>query len=133
MSKNSKIIYKKAKDLEKKAEEYFAEQELNSKPCSIAGISYYMGFSNKNDFLELEKNPEFSHAINRIKLRMESQAVDMLTDKSYATTGVIFNLKCSFGYTDKQAAGGRDDMALLMQKAKKIIDGTIEDEETAEF
>lgn len=132
MSKDSRIIYKKPKDLEKKADEYFAEQELNSKPCSIAGIAYYMGFSNKNDFLDLEKNPEFAQTVNRIKLKMESQAVDMLTDKSYATTGVIFNLKCSFGYTDKQA-GAKDDMAVLMQKAKRLIDGNLDDEETAEL
>lgn len=115
------IKYKKAKDLEKKAEEYFTTQEEQNKPCSIAGISYYMGFADKSEFLDLEKVAEFAPVINRIKLRMESQAIDMLTDKSYATTGVIFNLKCSFGYSDKQTSG-KDDMAELMQNARKLID-----------
>lgn len=119
--------YKKAKDLEKKAEEYFAIQEEQNKPCSIAGISYYMGFADKSEFLDLEKMAEFAPVINRIKLRMESQAIDMLTDKSYATTGVIFNLKCSFGYSDKQVAG-KDDMAELMQNAGKLIDEAQSDE-----
>lgn len=119
--------YKKAKDLEKKAEEYFAIQEEQNKPCSIAGISYYMGFADKSEFLDLEKMAEFAPVINRIKLRMESQAIDMLTDKSYATTGVIFNLKCSFGYSDKQVAG-KDDMAELMQNARKLIDEAQSDE-----
>ena len=119
--------YKKPKDLEKMAEQYFLEQESQNKPCSIAGISYYLGFSDKSQFLDLEKIEEFAPAINRIKLRMESQAIDMLTDKSYATTGVIFNLKCSFGYSDK-VVNGKDDMADLMQKAKKLIDGVQEDE-----
>ena len=119
--------YKKAKDLEKKAEEYFAIQEEQNKPCSIAGISYYMGFADKSEFLDLEKMAEFAPVINRIKLRMESQAIDMLTDKSYATTGVIFNLKCSFGYSDKQVAG-KDDMAELMQNARKFIDEAQSDE-----
>lgn len=119
--------YKKAKDLEKKAEEYFAIQEEQNKPCSIAGISYYMGFADKSEFLDLEKMAEFAPVINRIKLRMESQAIDMLTDKSYATTGVIFNLKCSFGYSDKQVAG-KDDMAELMQNARKLIDEAQRDE-----
>ena len=119
--------YKKAKDLEKKAEEYFAIQEEQNKPCSIAGISYYMGFADKSEFLDLEKIAEFAPVINRIKLRMESQAIDMLTDKSYATTGVIFNLKCSFGYSDKQVAG-QDDMAELMQNARKLIDEAQSDE-----
>ena len=109
------------------AESYFAEQEEQNKPCSIAGISYYMGFADKSEFLELEKNPEFAPVINRIKLRMESQAIDMLTDKSYATTGVIFNLKCSFGYSDKVTAG-KDDMAELMQNARKLIDEAQQDE-----
>ena len=118
---------KKAKDLEKKAEEYFAIQEEQNKPCSIAGISYYMGFADKSEFLDLEKMAEFAPVINRIKLRMESQAIDMLTDKSYATTGVIFNLKCSFGYSDKQVAG-KDDMAELMQNARKLIDEAQSDE-----
>ena len=119
--------YKKAKDLEKKAEEYFAIQEEQNKPCSIAGISYYMGFADKSEFLDLDKMAEFAPVINRIKLRMESQAIDMLTDKSYATTGVIFNLKCSFGYSDKQVAG-KDDMAELMQNARKLIDEAQSDE-----
>ena len=51
----------------------------------------------------------------------------MLRDKSYATTGVIFNLKCSFGYSDKQVAG-KDDMAELMQNARKLIDEAQSDE-----
>ena len=113
--------YKKPKDIEKMAEQYFLEQESQNKPCSIAGISYYLGFSDKSQFLDLEKIEEFAPIINRIKLRMESQAIDMLTDKSYATTGVIFNLKCSFGYSDK-ASSSKDDMADLMQKAKKLIE-----------
>ena len=119
--------YKKAKDLEKKAEEYFAIQEEQNKPCSIAGISYYMGFADRSEFLDLEKMAEIAPVINRIKLRMESQAIDMLTDKSYATTGVIFNLKCSFGYSDKQTSG-KDDMAELMQNARKLIDEAQSDE-----
>ncbi len=113
--------YRTHKDLEKMAESYFAEQEKLNKPCSIAGISYFMGFADKSEFLELEKDEEFAPVINRIKLKIESQAIEMLTDKSYATTGVIFNLKCSFGYSDKITAG-KDDMAELMQNAKKFID-----------
>ncbi|MCX4360482.1 terminase small subunit [Mucispirillum schaedleri] len=113
--------YRTHKDLEKMAENYFAEQEELNKPCSIAGISYFMGFADKSEFLELEKDEEFAPVINRIKLKIESQAIEMLTDKSYATTGVIFNLKCSFGYSDKITAG-KDDMAELMQNAKKLID-----------
>ncbi len=113
--------YRTHKDLEKMAENYFAEQEELNKPCSIAGISYFMGFADKSEFLELEKDAEFAPVINRIKLKIESQAIEMLTDKSYATTGVIFNLKCSFGYSDKITAG-KDDMAELMQNAKKFID-----------
>ena len=113
--------YRTHKDLEKMAEKYFAEQEELNKPCSIAGISYFMGFADKSEFLELEKDEEFAPVINRIKLKIESQAIEMLTDKSYATTGVIFNLKCSFGYSDKITAG-KDDMAELMQNAKKLID-----------
>lgn len=113
--------YRTHKDLEKMAENYFAEQEELNKPCSIAGISYFMGFADKSEFLELEKDEEFAPVINRIKLKIESQAIEMLTDKSYATTGVIFNLKCGFGYSDKITAG-KDDMAELMQNAKKFID-----------
>ncbi len=113
--------YRTHKDLEKMAKSYFAEQEELNKPCSIAGISYFMGFADKSEFLELEKDEEFAPVINRIKLKIESQAIEMLTDKSYATTGVIFNLKCSFGYSDKITAG-KDDMAELMQNAKKFID-----------
>ena len=113
--------YRTHKDLEKMAENYFAEQEELNKPCSIAGISYFMGFADKSEFLELEKDEEFAPVINRIKLKIESQAIEMLTDKSYATTGVIFNLKCSFGYSDRITAG-KDDMAELMQNAKKLID-----------
>ena len=113
--------YRTHKDLEKMAENYFAEQEELNKPCSIAGISYFMGFADKSEFLELEKDEEFAPVINRIKLKIESHAIEMLTDKSYTTTGVIFNLKCSFGYSDKITAG-KDDMAELMQNAKKLID-----------
>lgn len=116
-----KMLYKKPKELEKKADSYFQEMEINNKPCSIAGISYYLGFNNKDEFLELEKEPDFFALISRIKLRIESQTIDMLTDKSFATTGVIFNLKCSFGYSDKQT-GSKDDMMELMQRARRLID-----------
>ena len=43
--------YRTHKDLEKMAENYFAEQEELNKPCSIAGISYFMGFADKSEFL----------------------------------------------------------------------------------
>ena len=67
--------YRTHKDLEKMAENYFAEQEELNKPCSIAGISYFMGFADKSEFLELEKDEEFAPVINRIKLKIESQAI----------------------------------------------------------
>ena len=52
--------YKKPKDLEKMAEQYFLEQESENKPCSIAGISYFLGFTNKQEFYDLEKEEEFA-------------------------------------------------------------------------
>ena len=79
--------YRTHKDLEKMAENYFAEQEELNKPCSIAGISYFMGFADKSEFLELEKDEEFAPVINRDKI-----------------------------------TAGKDDMAELMQNAKKLID-----------
>ncbi len=120
---------KKPKDLEKLAEIYFQTQEEAKKPCSIPSIAYFLGFSDKKEFLALERESDFAPVVKKIKLKMESQAIEMLFNKAYATTGVIFNLKCAFGYNDKIIAQEvDDDIATLITNAKNLLDEEISDE-----
>lgn len=91
-------------EMQERAEQYFRECEQNGKSPNIAGLTLYLGFSHRQQINEYYNNfPEYKKVIDFIRTYIESIQLEKLENKEYATAGIIFNLKCNFGYNDKQA------------------------------
>lgn len=85
-----------------KVDEYFAVQKAEGKRPNIAGLSYFMGFADKQSFPHYATYGEdFSLTVNKAKLLMEDDRVQALTLKDSFTPGIIFDLKNNFGWKDK--------------------------------
>lgn len=86
---------------EERVEAYFDECEQKEKPPTIAGISYFLGFCDKQSFSRYAEFEGFSITVKRARLRIEAFKNEMLMDRANATAGVIFDLKNNHGWSDK--------------------------------
>lgn len=89
-------------ELEGKADIYFAECETKSKPPTMAGLVYALGFSDRKALTEYEKYPGFSDTVKRLRLRIEQDRSEKLIGKDTFTPGIIFDLKNNHNWVDKQ-------------------------------
>lgn len=89
--------YKDPQELWDKAMEYF---DSVSKP-TITRLCLHLGFDSRQSFYDYQAIPEFSYTIKRLRTMIEAEYEDLVTDKDYATPGVIFALK-NLGWSDKQ-------------------------------
>ncbi len=95
--------YPDAAELEAKVEEYFALCEERDKRPGMAGISYFLGFANVESFTDhVTRGEDFARIVRRARLRIESWLEERLHDKGVSTVGLIFDLKCNYGWRDKQ-------------------------------
>lgn len=113
-------LFETAEAIEKKIDEYFVyikgewhEETLevkgmpivqkvwdrHSETPALTGLAYFLGFESRQSIYDYEKTGEFSYAIKRARLRIESSYEQYLL--SQASTGAIFALK-NFGWADKQ-------------------------------
>lgn len=67
-------------------------------PATITGLTLWLGFESRQSFYDYEKNPEFSYAIKRARLQIESEYEKKLSYQS--PTGAIFALK-NMSWKDK--------------------------------
>lgn len=85
-----------------KVEGYFAHVEATDKRPTLAGLSYYLGFADKQSFTQYEEyGDEFSLTVKRARLRIEDDRWQSLIDKAAFTPGLIFDLKNNHGWKDK--------------------------------
>lgn len=68
---------------------------------TLTGLAYYLGFESRQSIYDYEKNGDFSYAIKRARLYIESKYEENLTNPMLKATGSIFALK-NFGWSDKQ-------------------------------
>lgn len=95
-------LYPDASVLAERIEAYFAELEYTTKPPTIAGLCYFLGFQDKQALSEYEGyGDEFSLPVKRARLRIESDRSERLLGKDTFTAGVIFDLKNNHGWKDK--------------------------------
>lgn len=120
-------IYKSAKAMQKRIDEYFKECEgkvlkddsgdivtnkyglpviVDSKPPTITGLALALGFTSRQALLNYEAKDEFVDTITRAKARVEQYTEERLFDKEGAN-GAKFSLANNFkGWVEKQQIDG---------------------------
>lgn len=95
-------LYSNAAQLDAKITEYFASKEIDGKPPTLAGLCYFLGFSDKQSLSEYEDyGEEFSLPVKKARLLIEQDRSERLLGKDTFTPGVIFDLKNNHGWKDK--------------------------------
>jgi len=85
-----------------KVDAYFDQCEVDKKSATLAGLSYFMGFADKQSFGEYENYSDvFSLTVKRARLRMEADRHERVISKDSFTPGLIFDLKNNHGWKDK--------------------------------
>ena len=86
--------------MQQKIESYFDDCNKNKEPYTITGLCLALDIC-RDTLLEYMKKEDFSDTIKKAKLRVENYLEKHLITDS-ASTGIIFNLKNNFGWSDKQ-------------------------------
>ena len=86
-------------EMEIQIDEYFVKCENEMIPITMTGLAVSLGLTRKS-LCDYKQREGFSDLIEYAKSRVEEKMeIYLLTSKS--PTGVIFNLKNNFGWTDK--------------------------------
>lgn len=92
--------YTEVEIMQQKIDNYFNECNKNNEPYTITGLCIALDIC-RDTLSEYMKKEEFSDTIKKAKLKVENYLEKhLITDSS--TTGIIFNLKNNFGWSDKQ-------------------------------
>lgn len=86
--------------MQQKIEEYFKECDKNKEPYTITGLALALDLDRKS-INNYAKDSEFFPTIKKAKLKVENYLEKRLINDSSAT-GIIFNLKNNYGWSDKQ-------------------------------
>lgn len=86
--------------MQQKIDKYFNECDKNKEPYTITGLALALDLDRKS-INNYAKDSEFFPTIKKAKLRVENYLEKRLINDSSAT-GIIFNLKNNYGWTDKQ-------------------------------
>lgn len=121
------LKFKSVEEFQDKADDYFATTDESE--WTITGLAYHLE-TFRDVLMDYEHKDEFSNAIKRVKLRIESAYEKSLRKNGRA--GDIFGLK-NFGWKDKTeqdiTTNGNDitspvDANMLTQFLMNVQDGT---------
>jgi len=107
-----------------KVEAYFVETEAAGKHATLAGLSYFLGFADKQTFVDYEQHGgTFPLTVKRARLRMEADRHDRVISKDSFTPGLIFDLKNNHGWKDKteQELTGPDGGPVQIQRIERVV------------
>ncbi len=98
--------YRTPEELEAVFEEYFARQDEQSRPYTIAGLILFSGFSSRQSFYDYAGKEEYVDCIKRARLRIEEHLNEKLLAGQGMVAGPIFALKNTFpdDWKDKHEA-----------------------------
>ena len=94
------LKYKNEKDLEEAINKYFIECDEKDKPYTISGLALSLGIDRRT-LVNYGERESFFPLIKNAKAKVET----MLEENLYRlgnNSGIIFNLKNNYGWTDKQ-------------------------------
>lgn len=111
-------------EFEAKVEEYFADCETRGKPPTLAGISYFLDFEDRDSFIRYGEYDGFSRTVKKAKLRIEAHRTENLVDRGTFTPGQIFDLKCNFGWREQEseAVDSFREFGIAVARALKAAD-----------
>ena len=105
--------YKTAKDLQKKVDEYFQNQDDKEKPYTKSGLQLYLGWSNHNSFKDnARRGEDFAEILDFANLRIMDQYESLLA--SGKPIGSIFWLKCQGNYVEAGQNQGDQDINITL-------------------
>ncbi|MCI8760432.1 MAG: hypothetical protein HFJ34_04855 [Clostridia bacterium] len=92
--------YTEVEIMQQRINKYFKQCDEKKEPYTITGLCIALDIT-RETLKEYLKKETFSDTIKKSKLRVENYLEKhLITDGS--TTGIIFNLKNNFGWSDKQ-------------------------------
>ena len=92
--------YNKVELMQQKIDKYFKNCDEKNEPYTITGLALALDLDRKS-INNYSKDSEFFPTIKKAKLRVENYLEKhLITDNS--TTGIIFNLKNNYEWTDKK-------------------------------
>jgi hypothetical protein len=107
-------LWPSAKAFAAKIDAYFEGQKTDGKPPTIAGLCYFLGFSDKQALTTYEGYGEdFSLPVKKARLRIEQDRSERLLGKDTFTPGVIFDLKNNHGWKDTSQQEVTGDMRVI--------------------
>ncbi len=92
--------YTEVELMQQKIDKYFQECDMNKEPYTITGLALALDLDRKS-INNYAKDSEFFPTIKKAKLKVENYLEKRLIKDSSAT-GIIFNLKNNYGWSDKQ-------------------------------
>ena len=92
--------YTEVEIMQQKIDKYFNECDKNKEPYTITGLALALDLDRKS-INNYAKDSEFFPTIKKAKLKVENYLEKRLINDSSAT-GIIFNLKNNYGWSDKQ-------------------------------
>lgn len=99
-------LYRSAKALEKKMDEYFAKMDEEKTPYTISGLALHLGMYDTSLLWKYSSKPLFEQAVKKAKLKIQNSIdVAMMNNKSIhgkaiSIPGTIFYAKNALHYRD---------------------------------
>lgn len=109
-------------ELELLADEYFDTCVEHSRPLTLPGLAYALGFSGTrtlHTYRNDESHKEFNDAANRAVLRIEQFTAEKLFDKGVNVAGPVFALK-NQGWRDKPEGEQETMIVKIVGAAAKL-------------
>lgn len=92
--------YTEVEVMQQKIDKYFKECDEKEEPYTVTGLCIALDIT-RETLKEYLKQEEFSDTIKKAKIKVENYLEKkLITDGN--TTGIIFNLKNNFNWSDKQ-------------------------------
>lgn len=92
--------YTEVELMQQKIDKYFKDCDMNKEPYTITGLALALDLDRKS-INNYARDSEFFPTIKKAKLKVENYLEKRLINDSSAT-GIIFNLKNNYGWSDKQ-------------------------------
>ncbi len=93
------VKWKSVDEMQSKIDEYFLNCVENGLHQTITGLAIALNMT-RQGLIDYSKKDAFADTIKKAKLRCEHYVENLALGKS--PIGAIFNLKCNYGWVDKQ-------------------------------